>query len=225
MTNIQSKTAQIKIRFEINDQHYFVIRNLKKWKSRDSCQSVLSSMQIDIMNIQDELPKSGIHTDMDIQQFIEKHAQLENIVFKNESDLQHNLTELLPPREVFMSTIFLLQDAENIFELQPIERLNVLKNVFGLLGIDDAKEKISDKKREIVTELKVKSDTTGYNIRLHRSLQNYIQSFDLLLENKETKEFCQPYAEHIQEIKNLADKLSISEFAIDEFSWKLTTLN
>jgi hypothetical protein len=35
-----------------------------------------------------------------------------------------------PPKEVFVSTIFLLQDSENIFEMQPSERLEVLKNVF-----------------------------------------------------------------------------------------------
>ncbi|MDR0282933.1 MAG: hypothetical protein LBI53_06740 [Candidatus Peribacteria bacterium] len=51
-------------------------------------------------------------------------------MMKNETDLQQSLDQLIPPKPVFLSTIFLLQDAENIFEMQPAERLIVLKNVF-----------------------------------------------------------------------------------------------
>jgi hypothetical protein len=58
---------------------------------------------------------------------------LEEIVFKNETDLQASLDALLPPKEVFLSTVFLLQDADNIFEMRPSDRLIVLKNVFNLL--------------------------------------------------------------------------------------------
>jgi hypothetical protein len=54
-------------------------------------------------------------------------------VFKNETDLQASLDALLPPKEVFLSTVFLLQDADNIFEMRPSDRLIVLKNVFNLL--------------------------------------------------------------------------------------------
>jgi hypothetical protein len=36
----------------------------------------------------------------------------------------------LPPKEVFVNTVFLMQDSDNIFELLPSERLTVLKNVF-----------------------------------------------------------------------------------------------
>jgi hypothetical protein len=42
-----------------------------------------------------------------------------------------------------------MQDSDNIFELQPAERLTVLKNVFGLLGIDEAKDVVAERKKEI----------------------------------------------------------------------------
>jgi hypothetical protein len=58
---------------------------------------------------------------------------LEEVTFKNETDLQTSLETLLPPKEVFLSTVFLLQDADNIFEMRPADRLIVLKNVFNLL--------------------------------------------------------------------------------------------
>ncbi|MBQ5945762.1 hypothetical protein IJL65_05350 [bacterium] len=58
---------------------------------------------------------------------------MEEISFKNETDLQTTFEGLLPPKEVFLSTVFLLQDADNIFEMRPADRLIVLKNVFNLL--------------------------------------------------------------------------------------------
>ncbi|MBR7036335.1 hypothetical protein IKI14_00250 [bacterium] len=58
---------------------------------------------------------------------------LEEKTFKNETDLQANLETYLSPKEVFLSTVFLLQDADNIFEMRPADRLIVLKNVFNLL--------------------------------------------------------------------------------------------
>ena len=82
------------------------------------------------------------------------HSQLEEIVMKNGSDLQQNLNQLLPPEPVFLSTIFLLQDAENIFEMQPAERLIVLKNVFGLLGIDEAKEQVNEERKQTDNKIK-----------------------------------------------------------------------
>ncbi|MBQ9554391.1 hypothetical protein IJU97_05645 [bacterium] len=68
---------------------------------------------------------------MDIEKILkEEKIPLEEIEFKNETDLQQLLNSFLPPQEVFVSTIFLLQDSANIFEMQPAERLEVLKNVF-----------------------------------------------------------------------------------------------
>jgi hypothetical protein len=40
-----------------------------------------------------------------------------------------------------------MQDSDNVFELMPAERLNVLKNIFGLVDIDAAKEQIASEKK------------------------------------------------------------------------------
>jgi hypothetical protein len=87
----------------------------------------------------------------------------------------------LPPREVFLSTVFLLQDSENVFELQPVDRLIVMKNIFNLIGIDDIKDKISDKRREIQTTLKIKSDTSNFDNKIKTILGNYIDGFNNLV--------------------------------------------
>jgi len=47
-----------------------------------------------------------------------------------ENDIQQLLNDLLPPKEVALSTIFLPQNSENIFEMKPAERITVLKKVF-----------------------------------------------------------------------------------------------
>lgn len=109
---------------------------------------------------------------MDIGEELSKHQiPLEELSFKNESDLQQQLNEFLPPQEVFISTIFLLQDAQNIFEMQPADRLEVLKNVFGLLGIDDSKELIKDKRNEVKYQIKAYQD----NSRYEEKMKNYLQ--------------------------------------------------
>lgn len=50
--------------------------------------------------------------------------------FKNEVDQQAFLDTILPPKEVFLSTCFLMQDSDNIFDVTPKERLDILRDVF-----------------------------------------------------------------------------------------------
>lgn len=90
-------------------------------------------------------------------------ADAEVIDFKNEADLQQTLLSLLPPFEVFLSTQMLVQDSENIFELESKNRIEVFKNVFGLLGIDDIKDRIADRKRDVSSMIKARADLSHYN--------------------------------------------------------------
>ncbi len=94
--------------------------------------------------------------------------------FKNETDLQKNLDELIPPKEVFLGTYFLLQDSDNIFELPPKDRLEIFKHVFGLLGIDESKDKIAEEKREINAIIKSRADMTQYDMKLQTLLDRLI---------------------------------------------------
>lgn len=94
--------------------------------------------------------------------------------FKNETDLQKNLDELIPPKEVFLGTYFLLQDSDNIFELPPKERLEIFKHVFWLLGIDESKDKIAEEKREIGAIIKSRADMTQYDMKLKPLLDRLI---------------------------------------------------
>lgn len=90
----------------------------------------------------------------------------EPIDVKNEGELQSILNDLLPPKEVFLGTVMLMQDSDNIFDLPPKERLEIFKHVFGLIGIDESKDLIADKKREYGAMIKARSDLSQYDDKL-----------------------------------------------------------
>lgn len=211
MVNMQSDMWYIKLWFDIDGQHYFVVRKLKKWKSKDSC----SSKFYNINKVPAINNNSGIVKWVDIETMFSWN--LEEIVFKNETDLQQTVSTLLPLREVFSSTIFLMQDADNIFELLPSERLNVLKNVFGLLWIDEAKDKIAEKRRSIQTEIKIKSNTGNYDSKLKVYLQDWLKNYNALKKSEifnATNDLPIHWkAQDVEEVKNLAEKINIQNFS------------
>lgn len=67
-----------------------------------------------------------------------------------------------------------MQDAENVFELQPAQRVQVFKHLFGLVGIDHAKEIISAKRKELQTTIKVKGDTEQSSIKLRTAISTVV---------------------------------------------------
>ncbi len=105
----------------------------------------------------------------------EGNVKIEQIPFKNEVDLNMGVVSMLPPREVFTNTMLLLQDSGNIFELTPANRLLVLKNVFGLLGIDEIKDKMAQIKRDIQTQKKVYSSTEEIDKKLKQLLGQLLE--------------------------------------------------
>lgn len=128
----KSKEGFIKLIVEVNGITYFIVRNIKKSKVKESCESKLYTLEGTLPDFETHKP---LEKDIDIEDILKLQNGLkrDEITFKNETDLQQNLQTFLPPREVIMNTIFLMQDSENIFELTPIERLSILKNVFNLL--------------------------------------------------------------------------------------------
>lgn len=156
MLNIHHKTGYIKIIFSMHDQYYLIVRSLSQGKSKESC----TSQQFLIHDNDKLLSLLHTHTiiqdNTDIEQLLKQHTiHLEEIVYKNETDLQQTIGTILPPREVFTSTMFLLQESQNIFELTPGDRIEILKNVFDLMSIDTAKERIAEKKRDVQLQKKI----------------------------------------------------------------------
>ena len=145
-----------------------------------------------------------------------KNIPLEEIPFKNEADLQAQLNTLLPPIEVFSSTTILLQDAENIFEMQPAKRLEVLKNVFGLMGIEETKEIVKDKRNEVKYQIKAYQDTSHTEGKLSSGLQEMLALFRKLQEFSEIAENLSSSLETIEELEGFSQQLGIQNFELDE---------
>lgn len=216
--NIQSKTWAVKLLFSVDWVYYFVVRNLKQGKSRDSTSSHLYTFWVDPVNFLDNIPdKSLLQKDIDIEFELKKqNLLLQEVTMKNEADLQQHLNMLLPPQEVFVSTIFLLQDSQNIFEMQPSERLEVLKNVFWLLSIDESKEIVKDKRTEVRYQIKAYQDTSAYEDKLQRYLDQILHYLTSLENNEISKQFLWGVVSQKEELEIFKEKLSINNFSFPE---------
>jgi len=189
---------------------------IKKWKSKDSCESKVYTLKWSLPDFQQY---KSIENNKDIEDILRSHPglQRDEIGFKNETDLQQNLQSFLPPREVIMNTIFLMQDSDNIFELTPIERITILKNVFNLMGIDEAKEILADKKREIRYKIKSKTDISKYDEKLKNNIQNYLTIFETTKQLLDNAIDMQKYQPFFDERKFIEDKIHITDFSLKDF--------
>jgi len=125
---------------------------------------------------------------------------MEEITFKSEPELQNSVEDFLAPKEVFLSTNFLMQDSDNIFEMTPADRINVFKNIFGLLNIDEAKDIVAEQKKQVQLSLKIKKDTSNFDSKLKEIIVNILRNHEQIKSNLEyTKKF-----EGIEEILSMS---------------------
>gem|GEM_PF-3119823 len=179
MLNINQKKGSLSLHLSIDDEHYIIKRNLKKGKSKDSVQSQLRKI--------DE-PTQTEETDILIHQKYDARRSsfglMDEIAFTNDTELQKTVDSLLPPKEVLMHTQFLLQDSDNIFAMQAAQRITVFKNIFGLLSIDDAKDVVAQKRREIQTTIKVLGDTSNTDRKLQNNMTMIARTYRELEESE-----------------------------------------
>ena len=218
LLNIQSETWFIKLLFSINWEVYYIVRNLKKWKVKDSTISHLYNCALSEDEFFDNIEDRGpLKPWFDIESILRsKEWILEEVVFKNETDLQQELDMVLPPKEVFVSTIFLLQDSENIFEMQPSERLEVLKNVFWLLWIDESKTTVKDKLRDVAAQIKALQDVSTYESKLGIYLWTIFQDYSILENSSIARDIVLSAKDEIDELKMFKENLSINNFTLPE---------
>lgn len=218
LLNIQSKIGMIKLLFSYNDQVFLIKRTLKKGKSKDSCASQLFELAQTPSELEEKMKVFQIlHDNLDLEDFLQTlGVQLQEMNFKNESDLQANLDSFLPPQAVFKSTVVLLQDAPNIFELQPAERLEVLKNVFNLMSIDETKEVVKEKRNEVKYQIKAYEDTSLVQEKLKSWLKTLIETWKSIEEKENLKAEILPAKSAFEELEMLIDKLGIDQFELDE---------
>ena len=208
---------------------YLIVRNLKAGKSKDSCSSTWYRIggKVEgwkggrVEELMKEYNYGILEKEVDIEKTLKKQGYtMEEIPFKNETDLQQNLQSVLQPKEVFLNTVFLMQDSDNIFQLTPADRLTVLKNVFNLLAIDEGKEVIADKKRELTYRLKATADTSKYDSKLQTLLNRYGDACTTLLEFKNYADIAtiidaKTYQEFLVDMELIKEKITITDFSLD----------
>ena len=224
MLNLQSKNGEISLIFDVDWVYYLVKRILKRTTAgNDSCISQLFSINYSWENLLKDI--KNLIWDTEILQWWENVVEkfesqnwnlwnLEEVTFKNETDLQTSLEALLPPKEVFLSTVFLLQDADNIFEMRPADRLIVLKNVFNLLWIDDAKEKVQEKKKEVWYKLKALQDHSLQDNKLRANLKSLWNSIKSLKTDDELDDILSVNDEFFENIEWFFDQISLNDFSL-----------
>jgi len=225
MLNLQSKNGEISLIFEVDWSYYLVKRILKSTKAwNDSCASQLFTISYNWENLLKDIKNLTWNTEIMqwwedvIEKFESENGKLRNleeITFKNETDLQTTFEGLLPPKEVFLSTVFLLQDADNIFEMRPADRLIVLKNVFNLLWIDDAKEKIQEKKKEVWYKLKALQDHSLQDNKLRSNLKDLWSKVKELENDEELKKILSVNNQYFEDIEWFFDQISLSDFSLN----------
>jgi len=157
-----------------------------------------------------------IEHNKDIESIIKENSiKYEELNYKNETDLQQNIKQLIPPKDVFTSTSFLLQDSQNIFELQPTQRIEILKEVFDLLSIDQAKEIVLERKREIYTEKKILSETSSQDKKLQYNIKQIIESINRIKENKSFQDLNNTKYD-ISELSKIKENIQINNFSIPQ---------
>ena len=225
MLNLQSKNWEISLIFEVDSVYYLVKRILKSTKMwNDSCSSQLFLINYDWDNLLKDIKELTwsdelLQRNVNFLKLFDKESwnkwKAEEISFKNETDFQLALEDLLPPKEVFLSTVFLLQDADNIFEMRPADRLIVLKNVFNLLWIDDAKEKVQEKKKEVWYKLKALQDHSLQDEKLRTNLKWLRENIKELEKDHELQIILSCNDQFFYDIEWFLDQISLINFSLN----------
>lgn len=152
-------TGSISILVDIDGEYWLVRRQLKASKTRSiSTTSSLARYHGDVSQVYVDYP-AVLYADRDIISELDV-SMIDEIVFKNETDLQKNLEEFLPARDVFMNRDMMMQESSNLFDLTQTQRIDVFKHLFWLLDIDQAKDRLWEEKTKLKYLLQAKQDTS-----------------------------------------------------------------
>jgi DNA repair exonuclease SbcCD ATPase subunit len=149
---------RVKILVEHHGKYIICIRHVTRTKSwNDAVKSSISLLDVAPEMLTRHLEPIPILTqESDIIGWLAHIGTRESIPCKNETDVQQTLEPFLPPVDVFLNTVLLLQDNKNIFDLTPAERITLLKEIFWLISIDEATERISAEKKTTTALIKAK---------------------------------------------------------------------
>lgn len=227
MLNLQSKSGEISLIFDVDGVYYLVKRFLKSTKVwNDSCSSQLFIINYDGENLLKDIKNLTWNTEIlqwwenAIEKFESQNKKLweiEEISLKNETDVQNRMKEILPSKDVFLNTVFLLQDAKNIFEAWEKDRIDILKRVFDLLWFDGAVKIVKDRKIDVEGKLKALQDTSSLDDKLRINMKWLYGKLCRLKNDQELNVILSQNDEFFELIEQSFDKLLINNFTLNWF--------
>lgn len=155
--------------------------------------------------------------------------QAEEIEFANQREFEDTLSDYLPAREVMTAVYIMMQDSDHVFSLPPAERVTIFKHLFGMLGIDEGKDRLQKTRRELQWELTaVKNDLTA-NDKLSTAVST-IKSIQSFFEDTDFDDAIQKVRDRLvwkvwllSDTALLTDKLTLEWLTIsDDESWALS---
>ena len=87
-----------------------------------------------------------ISTNLSITQVITSDY-LEEIQVTGQKEIDTMILDLLPSREVTLSSCILMQESDNVFDMTPALRITVFKQLFDLLDIDHVRDHLAELKK------------------------------------------------------------------------------
>lgn len=218
MLSVRAENGYAKILFEHNDKILVCHRDIARTKTwNDTIKSSLYTIETPLLTVENILQTHSIVSlNEDLVDQILKQSKHERIECKNETDVQETLNSFLPPQEVFLSTSMLLQDSENVFELAPADRISLFKEIFGLLSIDSATDKINDERKAVAALLKSKKITDDVDKKLRQYL------LDLTTNATSIKTLDSRFAWLLSDEDLVQDKITITWYALDQ--WWIDTI-
>jgi hypothetical protein len=167
--------------FEVDWLYYMVKRLLSRTSQwNDSCKSRIfvinydgENLLKDIRNLtwNDEILQWWVDAIQLFESENKKLWEINEITEKNETDVQSRLEEILPSKDVFLNTVFLLQNANNIFEEWEKNRIDILKRVFDLVWFDGAVEIVKERRKDVDSRMKALFDTSLLDDKLRSNMK------------------------------------------------------
>lgn len=228
MLNKNSKSGKLETLFELDGQTRLIQRSLTPTsKGGESIKTKLRQVDQNALPLSSKEGTGGWeknqilnHNSSHLSALLPK-TSLSEIEFTNSKEVDNAIQDLLPPKELVLSRNFLMQESMSVFELAPGDRVQVFKHLFWLLGIDEAKEKLADRRRELQTTIQVKSDQNTQSQKLRTTLdeiRDWVQKISanrILPTDIATIRNAQTTRPFYADLSLLTDNIQIAEFGVE----------
>ena len=162
----------------VEESIYAVQRVLKSTKAwNDSAQSNLYEYKWEPQTLLSDT-QWWLHRGVNIVK--DALQQFRRIETTNQREVEDLLWAVLPPKEVYLNVYSMMQDSSHVFTLPPAQRVTIFKHLFGLLWIDESKQRIYDERKRVQGMLQTLPESDGITVQERNALHAIATSVDAI---------------------------------------------